>query len=186
MAQAVPYFKDIKFESCTLELVRGKDKKVQIPQLKLLGDNLRIKGHGVIAAGNLTEILDHPLDLTLGLGAKGRLIDYLETLRLLESKTSEDGFRNWNQDIKIGGSLGNPDTSALKELLNKAARRALDNPTKGEAAGIQKTPSREKKALPGQGNATEHAPFEKKKKSKEEALREDFEMGLELLNSIFG
>ena len=185
MAQAVPYFKDMKFESFTLELVRGKDKKVHIPQLKLLGDNLSIKGHGVIAAGNLAEILDQPLDLTLGLGAKGRLIDYLEALQLLETKTSEDGFRTWNQDIKIGGSLGDPDTSALKKLLNNAARRALNNPREGETAGIQKPPSQDDKALPVQGNASKHVPFEKKEKSKEEALRDDIEMGLEILNSIF-
>ena len=67
--------------------------------------------------------------------AKGRLVDHLETLELLGTKTSEDGFRNWNQDIEIRGSLGDPDTSALKELLNNAARRALDKPRKGEAAG---------------------------------------------------
>ena len=185
MAQAVPYFKDMKFESFTLDLVRGKDKKVHIPQLKLLGDNLSINGRGVIAAGNFAKILDQPLDLTLELGAKGRLIDYLEALELLETNTSEDGFRTWNQDIKIGGSLGDPDTSALKKLLNNAARRALNNLREGEIGGIQKPPSQDEKALLGQGNASEHVPFEKKEKSKEQALRDDIEMGLELLNSIF-
>ncbi len=89
MAQAVPYFKDIKFESFTLELVRGKDKQVRIPELNLMGDNLNISGQGVIAAGNLGELLEQPLDLTLRFGAKGRLIDYLETLQLLGTKTSE-------------------------------------------------------------------------------------------------
>ena len=185
MAQAVPYFKDMKFESFTLDLVRGKDKKVHIPQLKLLGDNLSINGRGVIAAGNLAKILDQPLDLTLELGAKGRLIDYLEALELLETNTSEDGFRTLDQDIKIGGSLVDPDTSALKKLLNNAARRALNNPREGDTAGIQKPTSQDEKALPGQGNAREYFPFEKKEKSKEAALRDDIEMGLELLNSIF-
>ncbi|MAW20383.1 MAG: hypothetical protein CML10_02075, partial [Puniceicoccaceae bacterium] len=51
MAQAVPYFKDMKFESFTLQLVRGKDKQVRIPELKLMGDNLSISGHGAIAVG---------------------------------------------------------------------------------------------------------------------------------------
>ena len=186
MAQAVPYFKDIKFESFTLELVRGKDKQVRIPELNLMGDNLNISGQGVIAAGNLGELLEQPLDLTLRFGAKGRLIDYLETLQLLGTKTSEDGFRNWNQDINIGGSLGDPDTSALKELLNNAARRALDKPGKAEAAGTPKPPLKDGQFWPTQNKASEPAPSEKKEKSKEEALRDDIEMGLELLNSIFG
>jgi hypothetical protein len=186
MAQAVPYFKDIKFESFTLELVRGKDKQVRIPELNLMGHNLNIIGQGAIAAGNLGDLLEQPLDLTLRFGAKGRLIDYLETLQLLGTKTSEDGFRIWNQDINIGGSLGDPDTSALKELLNNAARRALDKPGKAEAAGTPKPPLKNGQLFPTQNKASEPAPSEKKEKSKEEALRDDIEMGLELLNSIFG
>ena len=186
MAQAVPYFEDIKFESFTLELVRGKDKQVRIPELNLMGDHLNISGQGVIAAGNLGELLEQPLDLTLRFGAKGRLIDYLETLQLLGTKTSEDGFRSWNQDIKIGGSLGDPDTSALKELLNNAARRALDKPEKAEAVETSTPPTEDGKVLPSQNKASELAPSEEKEKSKEEALRDEIEMGLELLNSIFG
>ena len=186
MAQAVPYFKDIKFDSFTLQLVRGKDKQVRIPELKLMGDNLSINGHGAIAAGNLGEILDHPLYLTLGLGAKGRLVDHLVRLQLLGTKTSEDGFRIWNQDIEIRGSLGDPDTSALKDLLNNAARRALDKPGKGEAAGTPRPPAENGIVLPGQNNAGEQAPSKNKEKSKEELLRDDIEMGLELLNSILG
>lgn len=186
MAQAVPYFKDIKFESFTLELVRGNDKQVRIPKFNLIGDNLSISGQGAIASGNLGELLEQPLNLTLELGAKGRLIDYLETLQLLGTKTSEDGFRNWNQDIKIGGSLGDPDTSALKEILNNAARRALDEPEKAEAAETSILPADDGKVPSSQNKASEPAPSEEKEQSKEEALRDDIEMGLELLNSIFG
>jgi hypothetical protein len=151
-----------------------------------MGDNLSISGQGIIASANLGELLEQPLDLTLRLGAKGRLIDYLETLKLLGTKTSEDGFRNWNQDIKIGGSLGAPDTSALKELLNNSARRALDKPEKREAAATPTLPVEDGKVPATQNKASEQAPLEDKKKTKEEALRDDIEMGLELLNSIFG
>jgi hypothetical protein len=105
---------------------------------------------------------------------------------LLGTKTSEYGFRNWNQDIEIGGTLGNPDTSALKELLNNAARRALDKPKKPETAETSILPANDGEVLPSQNKASEPAPSEEKEKSKEEALRDDIEMGLELLNSIFG
>lgn len=178
MAKAVPYFKDMKFESFTLELVRGEDKQVRIPKLNLMGDSLNISGQGVIAAGNLGEFLEQSLDLTLRFGAKGRLIDYLETLQLLGTKTSEDGYRNWNQDIEIGGSLADPDTSALKELFNNAARRALGKPEKAEVAETSMPPAGDGKTPPSQNKASEQAPFEGKEKSKEEALRDDIEMGL--------
>ena len=40
--------------------------------------------------------------------------------------------------------------------------------------------------LPPRAPDSEQAPSKKKEKSKEEALRDDIEMGLELINSIFG
>ncbi|MGZ0710245.1 AsmA family protein [Coraliomargarita sp. W4R53] len=180
MAQAVPYFKDMKFSSFTLKLTRAQDKKVRIPELKFIGDNLRINGQGIIAASRLDEVLDQPLDLTLGLGAKGRLIEYLETLQLLSANTNEDGFRDWSRDIKIGGTLGDPDTSALKDLLNDAARRALE---KSDKSSSPTTPAVEDGVLPGQ--QLDSVPQEKKK-SKDEKRRDDIEMGLDLLNSVFG
>jgi len=188
MAQAVPYFKDMRFDDFTLRLVRAQDKKVRIPELSFLGDNLRLNGRGFIAASSLGEVLDQPLDLTLGLGAKGRLVDYLQTLGLLQPATAEDGFRNWNKDIRIGGTLGDPDTSALKDMLTNAARRALEEPKKQKPAAAtpegQTTPE-EGEALPGQENTAPPAE-EPEKKTKEEKRRDDIEMGIDLLNSVFG
>lgn len=184
LSQAVPYFKDMHFDHFTLQLVRAHDKKVRIPQLSLMGDNLRIKGQGVIAASSLRDVLDQPLDLTLDLGAKGRLIDYLETLGLLQPATAADGFRPWNQEIEIGGTLGDPDTSALMDLLNQAARRALNEP--GKVTPAQTPPAEGGLLLPGQENTTPAPPTETPKKSKEEKIKDDIEMGLDLLNSVFG
>lgn len=187
LAQAVPYFKDMRFEDFTLKLVRAQDKKVRIPELKFLGDNLRINGQGFIAASSLSEVLEQPLDLTLGLGAKGRLVDYLETLQLLGTKTAEDGFRNWNKDIKIGGTLGDPDTTALKDMLNDAARRAISKPKKSDAPATPaaEAPTDGSQLLPGQTPA-QTTPAEPKKKTKEEKRRDDIDMGIDLLNSVFG
>ena len=186
MAQAVPYFKDIKFDNFALELVRGKDKQVRIPKLSLMGDNLSISGYGTIAASNLGEILNQPLDLTLELGARGRLVDHLETLQLLGTKTIQDEFRTWNHDIQIRGSLVDPDTSALKDLLSNAARSALYKLEKDKSV-VKPNPSLKNWQIsPSQNKASEQTPSKKKEKSKEEALRDDIEMGLELINSIFG
>lgn len=184
LAQAVPYFKDMHFDNFTLKLIRSEDKKVRIPELSFLGENLRISGQGFIAASSLGDVLDQPLDLTLGLGAKGRLIDYLETLGLLQPATAEDGFRAWNKDIEIGGSLADPDTSALKDLLNNAARRALDTPRKSQS--VTPPPAEDTQLQPGQEKITEPPAETAPKRSKDEKLRDDIEMGIDLLNSVFG
>jgi hypothetical protein len=125
VAEAVPYFQDIRFSDFSLRLQRGNDKRIMIPELRFQGDHLLLNGSGLIAATSLTQILDQPLDLSLELGARGPLVDSLETLQLLGPNTSEDGYRRWNRVIDIGGTLGRPDTGALRRILNEAAQRAL-------------------------------------------------------------
>lgn len=181
MAQAVPYFKDMRFENFTLNLTRGKDKVVRIPELAFLGDNIRIEGQGLIAASGLDEVLEQPLQLSLALGAKGRLVDYLETLQLLGPQTSADGFRNWRQTVDISGTLGDPDTSALKDLLSEAARRAVRGGSGKEAPAPDAEGAQSN--LTESGDAAEQAPAEK---TKRERRRDDIEMGLDLLNSVLG
>ena len=189
MAQAVPYFKDMRFENFTLKLMRGGDRQVRIPELSFLGDNVRIQGEGLIAASSLSEVLNQPLSLRLSLGAKGRLVEYLETLQLLGPDTSEDGFRNWKQDINIGGTLGDPDTSELQRILSDAARRAIRDKDLGKSKETEAEQTAESKQgdeflLPGQGKP--QVEEEPEKKSKEERLVDDIEMGLDLLNSVLG
>lgn len=171
MAQAVPYFKDMRFENFTLNLTRGRDKVVRIPELTFLGDNLRIEGQGLIAASRLDAVLDQPLQLSLALGAKGRLVDYLATLQLLGPQTGPDGFRDWKRKIDIGGTLGDPDTSALEEMLSDAARRAI------RGSSPQAANSKADEA----GSAGNQAPAEK---TKPERRRDEIDVGLELLNSV--
>ncbi|PXA03649.1 hypothetical protein DDZ13_10145 [Coraliomargarita sinensis] len=184
LARAVPYFENMPFSDFTLKLTRGADKQIKIPQLSFVGENLLIDGAGSIAASSLKEAMSQPLDLTLNLGAKGQLIEYLETLELLGPNTAEDGFRRWASTIQIKGTLSDPDTSALERMLKQAANRALTQPAKqkDEPAAEGETP-----AEPGTEDG--EAPSEqnlKPKPSKEEKILRDVETGLDLLNSVLG
>jgi hypothetical protein len=176
MAQAIPYFNNMRFDDFALNINRGADGQVRIPELRFVGDNLRIKGTGLIAARRFSEILNQPLDLSLELGARGRLVDYLEVLDLLGPATSEDGFRAWKQTIDIGGTLGDPDTEALKRLLNDAARSALSRP---ESRGDGSDPQTGDEANPQSTPNTEPAP-------RREQPRDEIDIGIDLLNSVLG
>ena len=141
-----------------------------------------INGKGSIATTNLNGLIKKPLILTLDFGARGRLIDHLETLGLLTPMIDENGFRTLNKSIKIGGTLNNPDTSALKQVLNHAASRALEQPSIREL--IPKSDE-----IPSQYRQDSIKLFKDKKdrgKSKEEKILDDIETGLNLLDSIFG
>ncbi|MEO0508517.1 MAG: hypothetical protein AAF065_01500 [Verrucomicrobiota bacterium] len=177
LAEAVPYFKNMPFSDFDLRMSRGADKRITVPEMTLVGDSLLINGSGFIAATNLSEIMEQPLALTLDLGAKGILIEYLETLQLLGSDIDEDGFRRWNQAIEISGTLDKPDTSALMKILNDAARGAWSGSESRESS--QASPNN---SLTEEGS--EASP--ERKKTKDERLLEDIQTGADLFRSLLG
>ena len=188
LSRTIPYFKDIPFDSFVFELKRGADKRVLIPQLRLTGDSVLIDASGSVGASGLSEVMDQPLDLTLSLGAKGRLTESLETLELLQPSTAEDGFRRWNKDIQITGSLADPDTGELMDILNDAAKGAFSTSNKRESVPAEGDLGQQQSTelVPQAEGGTTVESEAPQKKSKEERRRDDIEMGLDLLNSFFG
>jgi hypothetical protein len=190
LSQTIPYFKEIRFNDFAFELTRGADKRVLVPQLRLEGESILIDASGSVGASRLDDILDQPLDLVLSLSAKGRLTEYLAILNLLQPAVGEDGFTRWNQDIEITGTLTDPDTGALMDILNDAAKDAFSKPSKREqrteeTAPIDPLPA----ALLPQGDGTSQAAIESEEpqeKSKKQRRRDEIEMGLDLINSLFG
>lgn len=173
LAKTVPYFENMPFSDFTLKLSRRSDKRIMIPELRFVGRNVLIDGTGSIAASSLKDAMSQPLDMTLQLGAKGQLVDYLETLKLLGSNTAADGFRRWEQAIQIKGSLGDPDTSALERILKEAANRALT-----QFGNNNQTPTDEPAEDGGEAPAGQNL---QPKPSKEEKILRDVEAGLNLL-----
>lgn len=169
MAKTVPYFENMPFSDFTLRLQRQSDQRILIPELRFIGRNVLIDGSGSIAASSLKDAMNQPLDLKLELGAKGQLVDYLETLKLLGPNTGADGFRRWEQALQIRGSLSDPDTSALERILKEAANRALTRS------------GRETEAPVTQDGETSTEQNLQPKPSKEERIIRDVEAGLNLL-----
>jgi len=185
LTNTIPYFKDIGFESFVLQLTRGKDRKIRIPQLCFEGDSLLINGTGIIAATSFENFMEQPLSLALELGARGRLTHYLETLQLLQPTASEDGFRRWNQNVNIDGTLADPNMEQLMDILKTAANNAIVKPKRhppraADGGTGNQAPVGAELAQPKKAAKTQ------KEKSKEEKLLDDIEMGLDLLNTVFG
>ncbi|MGJ8638115.1 MAG: hypothetical protein ACSHYA_01865 [Opitutaceae bacterium] len=180
VANTIPYFKDIRFDNFVFNLKRGKDRKVMIPKLLFEGQSLLIDGSGVIAASSFKDLMDQPLELNLALGARGQLVDYLETLNLLKSVPAEDGFRRWTDSFSIDGTLSKPNTDQITDLLWSTAQKAVSGFLKKRAPVVPETTSE----TPSQTDLQE--PSEPVKKSKEEKLRDDIDVGLDILNSFLG
>jgi len=187
LAQAVPYFENMPFSDFKLRLSRGPDRNIVIPELKFVGRNVLIDGKGQIAASSLKDALSQPLSLQLELGAKGKLIESLETLGLLGSVTPEDGFRRWKTPIAVSGSLEDPDTSALERLLKEAAYRAVRSPEKSTeaVAGEGSTNEGATETVAAEEEASLKQNLEPELSDKEKIIR-DVETGINVLNSLFG
>jgi hypothetical protein len=190
LSNTIPYFKNIEYDSFVFELNRGEDKRFVIPELRLTGESLLLDASGAVGASQLSEVMSQPIDLKLQLGAKGKLAEYLEILDLLQPTTAADGFTRWNQDVQITGTLEDPNTDALMDLLNAAAKGALSKKKKTTSTAVDSSPSQSTDLVPSADSAagntatsTTDAPV---KKSKDEKRRDDIEMGLDLLNSFLG
>ncbi|MFT4902052.1 MAG: hypothetical protein ACI81V_001335 [Lentimonas sp.] len=161
LSRTIPYFQNMKFKEFVIELTRGPDQRIAIPQLKFAGDHVLLQGAGSVGGSELRSVMQQPLELNLELGAKGALIDHLQTLNLLSPQTTAEGYRRWSTDVKLRGTLAKPDTSALMDILKRAGSSVLSP----ESSSLQSQPT--------QGN-----------KAADRA--QEVEMGIQLLKSIFG
>ena len=142
-----------------------------------------VDASGSVGPSALDDVMNQPLDLTLLLGAKGRLTEHLEILDLLQSTVAEDGFYHWKDEVPITGTLAAPDTGALMDILNDAGKAALSKPKKKESApeAVENGDGTSSNLTP----QSEAEAKEAKKKSKDERRREDVEQVLDVLNSLF-
>ncbi len=192
LADIVPSFNRINFEDFSLRITRGADKKIMIPELRFVGDMLLLEGAGSIAATNFDDIMNQALDLQLNLGGKGALARNLEILGLLsEAKEGEESeFRSWSTDVNIGGTLSKPDMSTVMAILNKPISGAISKLTGGKAPTdlldslLGKKSKKDKKSK----DVKEKAADSQKSKAdrKKEEKKDEIDMGLDLLNTVFG
>ncbi|MEM1223718.1 MAG: AsmA family protein [Verrucomicrobiota bacterium] len=180
LTNTIPYFKDIRFNNFDLKVSRGEDQRMLIPKMSFEGDSLLISGSGVVAASSLTELADQPLNMSLELGAKGRLTEYLDMLQLLQPTEGEDGFRRWVRDINIGGTLSSPNTDELSALLRQAAQVAFKKPAP------QKTEPQTGETGSAQSGRSElnESPASSAGQTEEEEI-DEVDIALELLESFF-
>lgn len=141
VTEVLPYFKDITYSDLYFDVTRSSDGKISLDRLALLGDYLLFDGGGMIHASSWSDIMDSPMDMRLQLGSKGTLERPLEVLNLLLPEAAEDGYRRWVKEVKVPGTLNNPDTGSLMNLLLDAVGSAKSKPKASAAPGTTAGPS---------------------------------------------
>ncbi|MGB0414620.1 MAG: hypothetical protein ACPGJU_09250 [Coraliomargarita sp.] len=172
MSNVVPYFKDIRFSDLVVSISRGLDRRVVISQLDVVGEHLLLEGKGSVDPTTWKDIVNKPMDLNLALGSRGKLAEYVDTLNLLQEETAENGFNYWNRELRIQGTLSNPDTSVIMDLLKDAAASALRDP--------------EDEPADNKGTNEDTKFQEQSEKAEEEKKADEVDIAIDVLNSLFG
>lgn len=175
---SIPYFKDIGFSNFEMGLERQRSGRIAVSSIQLLGDSIYIEGGGGIEASAWDGIMTAPMDLRLQFGARGDLERLLDRLELLEAEAAVGDYRLWNQLVRVTGSLEDPDTRSLKQVLTNAASSAIRKP-QNEREVTDESNTREEV----QNEAS--TPDRELRHDGRNAL-DEVEMSLELINSFLG
>lgn len=111
------YLSEIPFDQLSVSVTRDSDLNVVLKDFMVISPEVRLTGGGNVRHVENTPLLAQPLSLDLQLGARGKLADLLRRARLLEERQDNLGYFAFSAPIKIGGTLGQTDTSDLRNAL---------------------------------------------------------------------
>ncbi len=116
---------EIPFDQLSVTASRDDSLNLQLKDFTLISPEVRIGGGGGIRYVEGVPVLAQPMEIQLHLGARGKLGDQIKRAGLLESGQDNLGYSAFAVPLKISGTLGSPDTSAIRTaLLNSALERS--------------------------------------------------------------
>ena len=121
---------EIHYDQLSLTATRDESLNLVIKDFVLISPEVRLGGTGAIHYAPDVPVLAQSLQAQLTLGTRGQLGDLMKRAGLLEDQQDNLGYSAFSVPLKLGGTLANPDTSAIRNaLLSSALLRSglLDN-----------------------------------------------------------
>jgi hypothetical protein len=116
---------EIPFDQLSVTATRDATLNLQLKDFTLISPEVRIGGGGGIRFVEGVPVLAQPMEVELHLGARGKLGDLIKRAGLLDPVQDNLGYSAFAVPLKISGTLGSPDTSAIRTaLLNSALERS--------------------------------------------------------------
>jgi hypothetical protein len=106
LAQALAEF---PFDQLNLKLVRDESLNVQLQDIALVSQEIRLVGQGTITHQPDKRLLDQPLNVSLTLATRGRTEVLLGRLHVLDGSRDELDYARVKDPVVISGSLVKPD-----------------------------------------------------------------------------
>lgn len=112
---------NLEFETFELELARETPRRFGISELRVVSPLAVIDGRGGVEVEPGLPLALSPLGMTLDLQTSGDLTTLFDGLGLLGPEESSAGYRPLTRPVTVGGTVSEPDTSELYEMLDEAA-----------------------------------------------------------------
>ena len=134
-AQAVAEFSKlltaIPYDQLNVVLTRDPALNTVLKDFTLIAPEMRLAGGGQATNRPGATLLEQSLAMEFKLRARGHTADLLKYLGKLEATADDLGYAGCTLPLKVGGTLGKPDTS---ELNNAIASLALEKSGVGDKA----------------------------------------------------
>jgi hypothetical protein len=105
-------------------LLRDPARGLVVDSMDLRADDLLVRGTGSVKRAPGVPFVDRELRLAVDLSARGDAAIVFRGLDLLGEKEDEGGYRPLTRTLSVGGTVGEPDASALWEMFDEAAAQA--------------------------------------------------------------
>lgn len=117
VAELVNFWKAIGYDQLSVSVSRDAALNTVLKDFTLISPELRLSGGGQATHRAGAPLLDETLAMEFKLRARGRNAELLKYLGALETETDDLGYATCTLPLKVGGTLGKPDTSELNQRL---------------------------------------------------------------------
>jgi hypothetical protein len=111
----------IPYDQLSVSFVRDAALNTTLRNFTLISPEVRLTGSGMARHEPGSCLLENSLAMEFTLRARGRQGELLKYLGALEGQTDDLGYATCTVPLKIGGTLGRPDTSELNTKLTALA-----------------------------------------------------------------
>jgi hypothetical protein len=111
----------IPYDQLSVVVSRDAGLNTTLRNFSLISPEVRLTGNGTALHTPGSSLLDDSLAMEFTLRARGRQGELLKYLGALEPQTDDLGYATCSVPLKVGGTLGKPDTSELNSKLTALA-----------------------------------------------------------------
>jgi hypothetical protein len=114
----------LQFSRLSASLVRESPQRLELRGFDLVAPQLHLQGEGQVVLEKQGRLLDSPFSASVEMATNQDMTILFDGMGLLEKDPDVLGYRSLSRPLQIDGTLSEPDTSDLWQMLDEAADNA--------------------------------------------------------------